>query len=134
MEESSFATNVRGVLYCTEKKEEKTEEHKTKGTSPEDGYTEGLDAETYVVILQNELQWTIDFHFKEAKGVVFQQDGDGTHRAKVVQQHFKKQKWTTWSSMYFTWSSGSLSGSCYNTQDAGWTRSLPRRRKRRRRS
>jgi len=85
---------VRGVLYCTEKKEEKTEEHKTKGTSPEDGYTEGLDAETYVVILQNELQWTIDFHFKEAKGVVFQQDGDGTHRAKVVQQHFKKQKYS----------------------------------------
>ena len=55
---------------------------------------EGLDAETYVVILQNELQWTIDFYFKEAKGVVFQQDGDGTHRAKVVQQHFKKQKYS----------------------------------------
>ena len=30
---------MRGVLYCTEKKEEKTEEHKTKGTSPEDGYS-----------------------------------------------------------------------------------------------
>ena len=39
---------------------------------------------TYLVILKNELKWTIDLYFKDFKGVIFQQDGAGPHRAKVV--------------------------------------------------
>ena len=53
---------------------------------------EGLDSDTYIVILKNELRWTVDLDFKDFKGVVFQQDGAGPHRAKVVQEYRKEPR------------------------------------------
>jgi len=50
---------------------------------------EGLDSDTYIVILKNELRWTVDLDFKDFKGVVFQQDGwtsPGQGRPRVFQE------------------------------------------------
>ena len=58
------------------------------------GLPEGLDGPTYVGILKKQLQETLTLYFKGFKGVLFQQDGDGTHRAKVVQDYFEKQKYS----------------------------------------
>ena len=55
---------------------------------------EGIDGPAYLVILKNELKWTIDLYFKDFKGVIFQQDGAGPHRAKVVQEYLKRQKFS----------------------------------------
>jgi transposase len=55
---------------------------------------EGIDSDTYLVILKNELQWTISLYFKEFNGVVFQQDGAGPHRANVVKNYLKLQKYS----------------------------------------
>lgn len=54
---------------------------------------EGIDGATYKNILKEELQWTIDLYFPGFKGVLFQQDGAGPHRAKVVNDFFKRQKY-----------------------------------------
>jgi len=55
---------------------------------------DGLDAETYLGILKEELADTINLYFEGFKGVVFQQDGASTHTAKVVKAFFRKQKYT----------------------------------------
>ena len=55
---------------------------------------EGIDGDTYLHILKEELQWTISLYFKDFKGVVFQQDGAGPHRAKVVNNYFRRQKYS----------------------------------------
>jgi hypothetical protein len=55
---------------------------------------EGLDAETYLGILEDELMQTIDLYFKRASGVIFQQDGASIHTAKVIKAHLKRQKFT----------------------------------------
>ena len=54
---------------------------------------DGLDSETYVGILEEELANTIKLYFKDFRGVVFQQDGAGVHTAKIVKAHFRKQKY-----------------------------------------
>jgi len=58
------------------------------------GLPEGLNGSAYVGILEKELQHTIALYFKNYKGVVFQQDGAGVHRAKVVQDFLEKQRYT----------------------------------------
>jgi len=58
------------------------------------GLPDGLDAETYVGILEYELEETINLYFKDRNVVVFQQDNASTHTAKVVQRHFKNQKYS----------------------------------------
>jgi len=55
---------------------------------------EGLNGPTYVGILEKELQYTIDYYFKGFRGVVFQQDGAGVHRANVVNDFLAKQRYT----------------------------------------
>ena len=55
---------------------------------------EGLDADTYVGILEEELMKTINLYFKGRSGVIFQQDGASTRTARVVKDHFKGQKYT----------------------------------------
>ena len=55
---------------------------------------EGIDGATYLTILKEELVSTINEYYNEFKGVVFQQDGAGPHRAKVVMNHFKRQKYS----------------------------------------
>lgn len=54
----------------------------------------GIDSDTYLGILREELKYTIDHYFKEFKGVIFQQDGASVHTAKVVKGYFRKQKYT----------------------------------------
>lgn len=55
---------------------------------------EGIDGPTYLTILKDELVSTIDHYFEDFKGVIFQQDGAGPHRAKVVNDYFKRQNYT----------------------------------------
>ena len=55
---------------------------------------EGIDGQTYKTILKEELVNTIKLYFKDFKGVFFQQDGAGPHRAKVVKEYFEKQKYS----------------------------------------
>jgi transposase len=55
---------------------------------------EGLDSETYLGILKEELTATIAHYFKSFKGVVFQQDGAGVHTANKVKEYFQKQKYS----------------------------------------
>ena len=55
---------------------------------------EGIDGATYLTILKEELVSTINEYYNEFKGVVFQQDGAGPHRAKVVTDFFRRQKYT----------------------------------------
>jgi len=55
---------------------------------------EGIDGPTYLTILKDELVSTINLYHKDFKGVIFQQDGAGPHRAKVVQDFFRRQKYS----------------------------------------
>jgi len=55
---------------------------------------EGIDSETYLGILKEELQHTIKLYFKDFDGVVFQQDGAGVHTANKVRAYLKTQKFT----------------------------------------
>jgi len=55
---------------------------------------EGIDGPTYLTILKEELVSTINLYFQDFKGVIFQQDGAGPHRAKVVQDYFRRQKYS----------------------------------------
>ena len=48
---------------------------------------------TYLTILKDELVSTINLYFKNFEGVIFQQDGAGPHRAKAVNDYFKRQKY-----------------------------------------
>jgi transposase len=54
----------------------------------------GMDSETYVTILDDELKRTIQHYFTQFSGVVFQQDGAGVHRGKVVEKYLRRQKYT----------------------------------------
>ena len=45
-------------------------------------------------ILKEELQCTINHYFEDFKGVFFQQDGAGPHRANVVQRYLSKRKYS----------------------------------------
>lgn len=51
---------------------------------------EGLDGPTYINILEDELQHTIDSYFPAGKHFIFQQDGASVHRSKVVQAWLKE--------------------------------------------
>ena len=55
---------------------------------------EGIDGPTHLTVLEDELVKTIKEYFRDFKGVVFQQDGAGPHRAKVVNSYFRKQKYS----------------------------------------
>ena len=55
---------------------------------------EGIDGPTYLTVLEDELVKTIKEYFRDFKGVVFQQDGAGPHRAKVVNSYFRKRKYS----------------------------------------
>lgn len=58
------------------------------------GLPEGVDGATYKKIMKEELVRTINLFFKDYRGVFFQQDGAGPHRANVVKEHFRKQKYS----------------------------------------
>lgn len=49
---------------------------------------EGLDGPTYITILEDELQNTINTYFPRGKEFILQQDGASVHRAKVVRDWF----------------------------------------------
>jgi len=66
----------------------------SKGVGYPCSLPEGIDGPTYLTILKDELVSTIDHYFVDFKGVIFQQDGAGPHRAKVVQDFFRRQKYT----------------------------------------
>ena len=55
---------------------------------------DGIDSQTYLTILREELQATMKHYFTDFKGVFFQQDGAGPHRAKVVKNFFERQKYS----------------------------------------
>lgn len=55
---------------------------------------EGIDSETYLGVLREELQHSIKHYFGDFRGVVFQQDGAGVHTANKVKEYFRKQKYT----------------------------------------
>lgn len=53
---------------------------------------EGLDAETYLTILKEELQDTMKYYLCPPNSWIFQQDGASVHTAKVVRSWFAQQK------------------------------------------
>ena len=53
---------------------------------------QGLDATTYIEILEDELEKTISHYFPRRSRFIFQQDGASIHRAKVVEEWFRKRK------------------------------------------
>lgn len=53
---------------------------------------QGLDSETYLEILEDELQSTIHAYFPRGKSFVFQQDGASVHKSRVVQRYFGEKK------------------------------------------
>lgn len=53
---------------------------------------QGLDAETYLTILNEELEHTIRHYFRKGASVIFQQDGASVHTARCVQDHLKEKK------------------------------------------
>jgi len=52
---------------------------------------QGLDSETYIQILEDELQSTIQEYFPRGKPSVLQQDGASVHKSKVVQRYFREK-------------------------------------------
>jgi transposase len=52
----------------------------------------GLDSETYLEILKDELQETTNFYFSKDEPIVFQQDGASVHTAKIILDWFKAKK------------------------------------------
>jgi transposase len=53
---------------------------------------EGLDADTYLEILEDELEQTIGEYFPNRSGICFQQDGASVHRSRKVEKWFQKKK------------------------------------------
>lgn len=50
---------------------------------------EGLDGETYIKILEDELQQTRENYFPHKERFTFQHDGSSVHRCKLVEKHIK---------------------------------------------
>jgi transposase len=57
------------------------------------GLPDGLDSETYILILKDELTSTLKHYFSDFKGVVFQQDGAGVHTANKVKAYNPEHKY-----------------------------------------
>lgn len=53
---------------------------------------QGLDAETYITIIDGEFKQTVRHYYPKGSHVILQQDGASVHKARVVRDHLSKRK------------------------------------------